>query len=225
MSLPKGNNIFRAVHYPLSFNKRNAFIVGKFIHLGGDESRIEMSVVWERYAPMVSYVHDYGCRTSTARNELKRSRGQSGRDVYCGAFQFKVHQVCDLVGIAQVPEIVHADVVHVIETDEIAHANIGIDLANVSNGGKLEELKTVIVDRLWQVSRGPLRHQCVCDQHLNPHPSNAIPNPPSGAYADDRPAVCRAWYIVRYWVVASLWRSGVIPLAGVYRSSATQPAT
>jgi hypothetical protein len=121
------------------------------------------------------------------------------------------------MGEAQLPEITGAVVLHVVEDNEIAHANVRITLANVASG-RVEELKTAIVDRLWQVSRGPLHHRCVSDHDINPHPSNAMLDPPGGAYFDDRSLIYRAWYIVRFWLLAGLWRLNVIPLAEVYRS-------
>jgi hypothetical protein len=215
MAISGGDNLFRSVHHPVSF-RRSVFITEKFWKFDAGQDHLETSIVWERFAPSRRYIHAYGCRQSAERNKRSQKASKSLRHVYCGAYQFKADHVYGLAKVPKLPEVSGASVCHVIETGEIAHANLRIELKNV-HGGKIEELKTAIIDHLWRKNRGPLPHKCAVDHDLKPHPSSSMHDPPSGRYIDDRALPLRAWYMIRFWTLRSLWYSRLIPLAGVYR--------
>jgi hypothetical protein len=200
-TIPATNNLFRGVHHPLSFKRRNVFAVQKFLNFESNESGIETSVVWERYAPTLKYVHAYGCRNSSRRNDRRRAEGRSGSDVYCGAYQFKAGDVRSLFPLPAFPEVTAAEVTHVIEQGEIAHASLHIHLT-VGPSGSVEEIKTAVIDRLWRASRGPLRHSCTWDGEVDPHPNTMIPEAPRGPYSDDRSATEYLIFLIRFWLVS-----------------------
>jgi hypothetical protein len=107
-AIPDGDNLFRAAHHPLAFKgaKQRAFALGRFMALRRSEDRpncIVTSVIWERYAPTLAHVHAYGCRVSANRNRTKSS--DRGKDVYCGAYQFKSDDVRSLASTDKFPEI------------------------------------------------------------------------------------------------------------------------
>jgi hypothetical protein len=204
--VPNGESFFRGVHYSISF-KSKAFDQRRFWALrpAGDDHRIiETSVIWERFAPTLGHVNAYGCRLSLTRNRSKKAEGKvkaKDRDVYCGAYQFKIDHVRRLVGLSALTEVAAADVAPVKETDEIAHCNLWVRLNDTVDVEAAETVKTAIIDRLWQANRGPIRHTCADD--LTPHPSGALVVPPSGAYFDDRSPIRRIWHLVRF--VCYVW--------------------
>jgi hypothetical protein len=94
------------------------------------------------------------------------------RRIYCGAYVFTVDAVRKLRGTKGLPEVVSADVVHKIEDGEVAHAALLIELHPGTTN--VEGTKTAIIDRLWQVSGGPLKHTCECDHDVKNHPSQNL---------------------------------------------------
>ena len=163
---------------------------------------IEASFVWDRYVPTQALLHAYGCRMSNKRNH----RRPRDRDVYCGAYHLKASHVRALVGIARLPEVATADVVHQIEDNEIAHVGCVITLHAGGDEGGIEGVKTAIIDRLWSSCRGPLIHTCQMDRDLDPHPSNNLEVAPLGPFLDDRTIIRRAWCLVRYWLLMLTWK-------------------
>lgn len=166
------------------------------------------SVAWERYVPTVKHIHCYGCRIALLRNQPKQEKGHKTRSVYCGAYQLKADAVRALASAEQLDEILSAEVVHKIESGEIAHTELIIFLKpDVFN---IEGTKTAIIDRLWNVCSGPLSHKCDYDLDIAPHPSLSLSTPPAGAYSDTRSYLCRLWYIIRFQVHFWFWRANML---------------
>jgi hypothetical protein len=214
--LPPNDNIFRGAHHPYAFQNR-AFRHSKLIKLYTDPQaprNIEASVVWERYAPTLSLVHAYGCRTSRQRN----ARGGS-RDVYCGAYQLKVRHIRNLAATPNLPEVATADIVHKVENNELAHASCFITLHENVDEETIEAVKTAIAACLWNDSRGPLSHICIADLNLNPHPNERLERTPQGLYFDDRSRLQRMWAWVRYWFLFWLGRHFTDCRIGTRRST------
>jgi hypothetical protein len=88
------------------------------------------------------------------------------------------------VGTENLAEVFASDILHIIEHDEIAHANIQIRLAAHVDEDSVEGIKTVIVDRLWHSSRGPLRHICDVDGDLIPRLEEDDPSAPAVMHGD-----------------------------------------
>jgi len=210
-TLPAVDNLFRGAHHPVSFNKRDIFKYGKFMKLFNDNNPrfIEASFILERFAPTLTYVHAYGCRTSSRRN----ARNLTRRDVYCGAYQLKVRDIRDLAVTDGLPEIAMADVIHAIEDNEIAHGSFQVRLKEDIVEDDIEDVKTAIADRLWNKSRGPLAHHCRVDCDLDPHPSTNLPPAPLGRYNDDRALVARWSSLARFFWSRLVWniRSRLVP--------------
>jgi hypothetical protein len=205
--LPSTDSVFRGAHHPVAF-QRKLFRHAKFMKLyvaESDPRRIEASFVWERYAPTSSLVHAYGCRLSASRNGRQATR----RDVYCGSYQLTVGYVRSLAAITMLPEVATADVLHKIENNEIAHAACISRVRDEVDEEALEGVKTVIADRLWRGSRGPLTHTCNADHDLDPHPNANLEEAPLGLYLDTRSAARRALCLLRYWLLLALWKLNI----------------
>jgi hypothetical protein len=206
-AIPDSNSLFRGVHHSIAFVKGGKiFDKSRCFALRPNKSdprKLETSLVWERYAPTIECVHAYGCRLSSTRN---LDRAPNKKDTYCGAYHIKAYRIRDLARIPQVPEIVEADVIHLIETDELAHANLEIRLQDGLEADVIDIVKTAIVAHLWASSRGPLPHTCPADAGDASHPSERLENPPSGKYFDDRSYAARHWFALRAWVLGRLWR-------------------
>lgn len=123
------------------------------------------------------------------------------RRVYCGAYQFTTTDVRQLKGTSGLGEVVSSDVLHKIERNEIAHASIEIQLGADVDKDSVEGTKTAIIDRLWQSSRGPIRHVCDGDIDLNSHPSGLLMEAPGGPYIDNRSPLLYLWCNVRFAVL------------------------
>jgi hypothetical protein len=122
--IPQNDNLFRGAHHPVAFRKR-AFQYSKFIKLYSDTpGLVEASFIWERYAPTLSFVHAYGCRTSKKRNQNRPEK----RDIYCGAYQLNAWHIRGLATTEGLSEVVTADVIHQVEDNEIAHASLRVVL-------------------------------------------------------------------------------------------------
>jgi hypothetical protein len=120
------------------------------------------------------------------------------RIIYCGAYVFTVDAVRELGGARGLPEIVSADVVHMIEDGEVAHAALLVTLH--PGTPNVEGTKTAIVDRLWQVTGGPLKHICDGDNDLKDHPNQYLTSAPIKA-PDDAPiqsGLSRSWHSMRF---------------------------
>lgn len=204
--IANNDNLFRHTVYPISFGgkKHNAFSHAKFLHLVQVDDLIETSVTWERYVPTERYVHEYGCRLAVKQNADKRLKGtykEENRRIYCGAYQLRARAVRAL-GNAD-PKISSADVIHVIENDEISHSALKIFLRSREF---IEGTKTAILVHLWNTCTVPLLHICDCDRHLTQHPSADLEAAPAGAYCDNRHRLSRLWFLTRFHIYNWLWQ-------------------
>jgi hypothetical protein len=206
--IPGGDNLFRHAIYPLFLSKKS-FASEKLIHLSKEaDGSLLTSVAWERYVPTVEHIHSYGCRIALGINDKKRAVGKltdKNRHFYCGAYQLGADAVRALVSAENLDEISSADVIHHIEAGEIAHTDLRILLKpGVSD---IEDTKTAIIDRLWNIFSGPLMHVCDCDLDVSPHPNLTLTTPPTGAYSDTRSYLRRLWSLIRFHACCWLWRS------------------
>jgi hypothetical protein len=203
-----GDNLFRHCIHPNSFRGRS-FLPEKFIYIKAAPDRsLHASLVWERFVPTTGLLHDSGCRLALHMNQGAQAGGkyeEENKKIYCGAYQLQANTIRALTGIEGLEEVASADVVHSIEGEEFAHA----DLRIVLKSGKtpnIEGTKTAIVTYLWAAYRGPLKHVCDCDKDAKEHPSSALGVPPRGRYSDTRSSIFRAWSIVRYHICFWIWR-------------------
>ena len=201
------NNLFRHSVYPTSFQGKT-FAREKLLKLydevNGAERLIVASVAWERYLPTTKYIHLYGCRLASKRNDKARRENkfkEKSRQIYCGAYQIEARAVRAIVD--ELPEILRADVVHQIEDGEIAHTALQFYL--ISEEFDVEATKTAIIDRLWNASYGPLRHVCECDKDLTAHPSSTLTVAPHGEYSDKRSYASHLASLIRFLVLNWLW--------------------
>ena len=203
-----GDNLFRHSVYPVSF-KGGRFQSGKLWRLvDKDERTVVTSVAWQRYVPTARHIHEYGCRLALGRNQRAQLDGkyrESGRQIYCGAYQLSAQAVRALVGTHGLEEIESADVVHRIENGEIAHADLTVTLQ--STGRDVEGTKTAIIVRLWTGCRGPIVHVCDGDADVTEHPSQHLTPPPSGLYVDTRSYVSRLLFLISFHIRLWCWRT------------------
>ncbi len=185
--IPDEDSLFRAVIFPLAFNKAKQVAHNRMLalHPESDGSLIT-SLAWRRYVPSTEQIHGYGCRVAHCMNLKKKAEvtefKEEHRRVYSGSYHLKATAVRALVTTVGSREISSADIIHDMEGGEKAHASLRIaprEGHSISDG-----TKTVILDRLWNTCSGPLRHTCDCDHDVNPHPSKSLPIPPSGPYID-----------------------------------------
>jgi hypothetical protein len=206
-AIPNLDNLFRGAHYPWAFSSKT-FKPLKFMKLYPNEADfriIEASFIWERYAPTFSHVHSCGC---------SRSKKRKKKDIYCGAYQIKAASVRELMTTKRLPEVATADIVHLIEEDEISHASLRVRLRDDVEEEEAEDVKTAIADRLWNASSGPLPHTCRADRDLAPHPNAYLEKAPLGLYADDRSIPTQIWYVARYWFVYAIWKMHIVSFNG-----------
>ena len=170
--IPDDDLVYRHAVYPLAFSNQR-IVQAKFFHFQVDAAaqRIVGSLAWDKYLPTTDRIHSYGCRLAERRNkklEEKNKLKRKTRQVYCGVYAIDARAVRCLTGIVELPEVVAADVRHKIEED-LAHVELNITLA--AGVVDSESAKTAIIDRLWNASRGPLRHTCAVDKDVRDHPS------------------------------------------------------
>jgi hypothetical protein len=213
--IPSSDSLFRGAHHPIAFQKAT-FRYSKFMKLYWETSKpqlIEASFVWDRYAPTLGLVHAYGCRTSSKRNE---SRKPNNRDTYCGAYQLTVRQMRSLAGTPGLTEVLGADVEHKIENGELAHVAAFITIRVPEDEEAIEGVKTIIVDRLWNSCRGPIKHICEVDRALDPHPNSNLEPAAQGPYVDGRSTVRRIFCLWRYRLLTIGWKIRML-CAPLYR--------
>jgi len=208
-----GDYVYRSCVFPLSFRNNKRFDSEKLFNLKDDaeSGTVLGSLVWERFAPTPEYIHAYGCRLASKMNDKKRAGGElrtKDRRIYCGAYGLKARSVRALVGTGQLGEVASADVTHLVEDGEIAHAELRIVL--VAGTANVESTKTAIVDRLLNASCGPLTHICDCDDDLDEHPSARLNIGRGGKYVDSRSYLSLLWCIVRFHLCSWLWRHGYL---------------
>ncbi|SRR5258708_34279319 len=204
--IPDSDSLFRHSLFPVSFRSTNnlnktRFAYEKLMRVEEDKSdgSLHTSLAWERYVPTSKYVHGYGCRTASRRNQQTQKEGkfkQANRTIYCGAYHLTAKAVRELTSTRNPSEISSVEVTHQVAAGEIAHTDVKIVVS--PNGPDLEGTKTAIIDRLWNACSGPLRHSCNCDRNVNLHPSGKLNTSPAGDYHDGRSRLCRMWYIIRF---------------------------
>ena len=201
------DNYFRHSVYPVSFRGKSFASKNLMALRDLADGSLLTSLTWQQYVPTTSYIHSYGCRMASRRNDKKRADGaykEKNRQVYCGAYQLTGRAVRALATVENLHEISSADIIHHIEEGEIAHT----DLRIVLKAGQfdIEGTKTAIVDRLWNTCTGPLRHICDCDTEIEPHPNSRLETPPAGQYFDTRSYLRRLWFFIRFQVCSWWWR-------------------
>lgn len=180
--VPEGEIVFRHSVFPGSFttNSRKQFVLKGFFYLKDRNGTLVTSLAWGRHLPSHADIHSYGCRLAARRNSQRHSDGtfrKEKQEIYCGAFQMRSEDIYSLAGMSEIPQIQSVDILHEIEHDEIAHANLKIAL---NTERSIEGTKTAILAQLWNVCSGPLRHVCPCDIEIANHPSTNLevgPNP------------------------------------------------
>jgi hypothetical protein len=204
-----GDDLYRPCVYPVAFSNSDSLTNDRLWHLvvqHGDT--IEGSLVWERLAPTLRYVHQYGCRLARAQTWDDQVKGKlrSARRIYCGAYELSVDGVRGLPGTKGLSEIQSADVVHKIEANgELAHAALIVKVNPVP--ANIEATKTAIVDRLWHMSSGPFRHVCQGDEHIAAHPSTRLREAPGAVQESVRSPIARLWSLGRFQLDRLVWRT------------------
>ena len=212
-----GDYLYRHTVFPLSFHKetfdKETFDPSRLFHLVDDavSGAILGSLAWERFVPTPEYIHAYGCRLASKINDKKRAGGElkrKHRHIYCGAYGLKARSVRALVSAEGLGEVASADVTHLVEDGEIAHAELRIGL--VTGTVDVEGTKTAILDRLLNASCGPLTHICDDDDDLDEHPSTSLSIGRGGEYVDTRSYLSLLWCVVRFHICSWLWRHGYL---------------
>ena len=203
--------VYRPSVFPLSFPKKQFDRSKLFNLVYAAPDVLRGSLVWERFAPTAVYIHKYGCRLASKMNkrkfEEKGSLPAKDRRIYCGAYGMKVRSVRALVGLAELSEVIGADVTHLFEDGEIAHAELKIVL--MAGEADLEGTKTAILDRLWNASCGPLQHVCDADTDIDKHPSNLLTVGGAGKYEHNAGPLHQFWRMVKYHLSSWLWHRGL----------------
>jgi hypothetical protein len=211
--IPDGDSLFRHAIFPASFGstsslERTRFAYQKLMYFKYDKSERSLltSLAWERYVPTIRHIHGQGCRTAFRRNQAMQERRkfkEENRSIYCGAYQLTAKAVRELASTQNLSEISSVEVAHHIEEGEIAHTDLKIVVS--PNGPSIDSTKTAIIDRLWAVCYGPLRHSCDCDRERNPHPSSKLETPYGRPYRDPRSRPSRWWCVLRFRVLHWRW--------------------
>jgi hypothetical protein len=201
-AVPDGESVWRSAVFPVAF-KKNKLSPKTFFKLWpADEGPfvLEMSLVRGKYAPTLSMVHGFGCRLAASQNRNLVDRGKNADKVYCGAYQLKASDICELRGTPKLSEVTKAEVLNIVEDGEFAHSNARIEVDTKGDEDAVEPIKTLIVDRLWHQSAGPSKHVCKCDEEANPHPSAWLQDGPKGPYVDTRSKIRVAIEIMVYFL-------------------------
>jgi hypothetical protein len=182
--LPDGEQVWRSAVFPVAFKKKKLSQRALFKLYSAENSSflLEMSLVREKYAPSLDMMHGFGCRLAAGQNQNLIAKGKDADRIYCGAYQLRTEDIRRLSEEPQLPEVTKAQVLHIVEDDELAHANMRIEVDTGGDEEAIEPVKTLIVDRLWNKSAGPARHICPPDQHVQGHPSTALEDGPNGSY-------------------------------------------
>ncbi len=195
--------MFRCVVFPIPFAKNKVFKPQRFIQLYPEGEGLLMgSLTWHRLTPELRHLHGYGCRL--ARRMNAKAKEKDSPKLYCGAYSFAVTDVRQLVGADNLSQVTSADVIHKIEDGEVAHAEIRIQFQSNGTQTAITGTKTAIVDRLWNASRGALKHTCACDADTKPHPSELLHAGPRGEYVDKRSRAVRFCHVFRFWLEGRL---------------------
>jgi hypothetical protein len=185
MQVPDGEQVWRSAVFPIAFKKKKLSQRALFKLYSAEASPflVEMSLVREKYAPSLEMMHGFGCRLAAAQNRNRVADGKAADRIYCGAYQLRCEDIRRLSEEPQLPEVRNAQVLHIVENDELAHANMQIEVDTGGDEEAIEPVKTLIVDRLWSKSSGPAKHICASDTQVQDHPSEALEDGPNGPYA------------------------------------------
>jgi hypothetical protein len=165
------------------------------------------SVAWRQYVPTEIFVHRYGCRLATKINRRKMEAGrfkEKDRHIYCGAYEMTAAAVRRIAATEGFSELASVEVNHLIEDGEIAHTELKFIFS--SDTIVTEDLKTIIVDRLWNACAGPLTFVCEDDAGMADHPSTTLEIAPSGMCVDARPELVRFLDIVKFYLLVWIMR-------------------
>jgi hypothetical protein len=198
-----GERLFRHAVHPVSF-KKGVFDQRGFWHLVESSGMIIGSLAWQQFVPTNHYVHEYGCRLASRRNDDSLQQGryrETKRQVYCGAYQLSAGAIRK-ISWDELTGVFSADVVHQVEMGEIAHTEFRFHLKPESD---VETTKTAIFDRLWNSCSGPLDHVCACDKQISPHPGSNLLQPPLGKYRETRSPRTISWHVKRFKILRWLW--------------------
>lgn len=153
MRIPVSDVVYRHAVHPEAF-KKNTLDRGRLFHFGSDPLQPTMSVAWERFVPTEKLIHGYGLRMVAARN--RKISDPAKHKKYCGAYQFLVSDVLALPNDASLSDVEAIIISHLEENGEIAHANLTIQVR--AGCDDVPGVKTAILDRLWNIRRGPLHY-------------------------------------------------------------------
>jgi hypothetical protein len=189
-AVPDGESVWRSAVFPFAFKpKQKQLHTKSFFKLYTDQAApftAEMSLALGKYAPTLPMVHRFGCRLAASQNRDLDKRGKRTDRIYCGAYELRAGDIHALRGTANLLEVTRAEVIHAVETGEVAHANLRIEIDTGGDVEAVEQVKTLIIDRLWHRSAGPEKYVCLCDEKVDPHPSEWMQNGPNGSYVDRR---------------------------------------
>jgi hypothetical protein len=205
LSIGEEDSLFRCVVFPSAFDEPDEHDVGairifdtsKALDLRFDRglNQFETSVAWQKFAPMIGHVHSFGCRLASKAN-AKRKR-DALPVVYCGAYEVTLDRLFNQC--RHIPGLSDMSAMHVIEEDEIAHANLQFRFSDVpKTKDDIAFRKTDIMNEVSIVIRGPLKHVCAENVHLADHPSDKLVVLPAGAYCDTRSNACRVLTLLGY---------------------------
>ena len=155
-------DIYRAVLYPVAFNKKNNITEKNLFHLTTIDKNIISSVVSERYAPNSNCIHEYGRRLAEKRQN---------KSIYCGYYQISVKDIKSYMNINKSyfkKSMKFVGVIHNIEDNEIAHADLTFKISE--NEHDIENLKTSIAAELYRIIRGPFKY-------IEPNDTSTTGNP------------------------------------------------
>lgn len=193
---------------PIAFtNAGKVFNWEKAFRLNHDQTSgaIFGSMAWDHFLPTTAHIHGYGCRLAAKINDKRKVGGElkkKNRHVYCGAYEVKAGLVRSLVGVEGLSDLASADVTHLIEDGEIAHAELRFKLS--SEAMSIEGTKTAIVVSLLNGVSGPIKHLCECDRDITPHPSTMLTTGQLGEFVDRRSFLERLWHIGRFHLLRYL---------------------
>jgi hypothetical protein len=188
--IPDDDELFRHSVRPHGFKRDTFSPRGLFKLYDQADGSLLASVAWRHFLPTDDDVHGYGCRLASKQNaklELDARLTNKTRRIYCGAYQLTAAAVRNLASIAELTEVAFADVSHNPEDGEIAHTDLRVQFRGMP--ADIEGTKTAILDRLWAVIRGPLRHVCPSDSDILAHPNLTMIEPPSGPYIRAQPMI------------------------------------
>ena len=107
-----------------------------------------------------------------------------------------------LCGANGLDGLILVSVEHKIENGEVAHTAVKFTISD--DHPDREGLKTAIIDRLWNLCSGPMRHACPDDMDLNPHPNTLLGDAPLGEISDARTPLQRSFAVLHRHIYVCL---------------------